>query len=374
MSHPSTATRARSGPAVRVMRREDLPEAATMFARIMRSTPPGSERALAAFFERALFDCPWADPSIPSLVAEDADGAIVGMIGTQTRRLRIPASGQELRLACLGFFAVDARARRGAVGVELARRAMDTGQDATVTDSASVVVESIAKRLGGRLVELKGVHWVRVYRPAEVAGGLAAMAARRLRNAGALHALAGAVDDATAPAAQSLLATAEVQTVAEPLTPALMIEYVDALVEDGGPRVAYDRSFLDWLFGELGRSAPRGEPVAELIRDAGGRVLGWYVYFRRPGGRSEVMQIAARARDLPSVLDHLLRDAQVHGSAALRGRLEPGLAPLVARRRCVLWYRGGTLAYARDPRIVRALEHRGMLSRLDNEWFSDALV
>jgi hypothetical protein len=58
----------------------------------------------------------------------------------------------------------------------------------------------------------------------------------------------------------------------------------------------------------------------------------------------------------------------------LRGRLEPGLTALVCRRRCMLWYRGGALAHARDPEVADALVHHGTMSRLDNEWFSDSLI
>jgi hypothetical protein len=46
----------------------------------------------------------------------------------------------------------------------------------------------------------------------------------------------------------------------------------------------------------------------------------------------------------------------------------------VCRRRCMLWYRGGALAHARDPEVADALVHHGTLSRLDNEWFSDSLI
>jgi hypothetical protein len=363
----------RGAPVVREMRREDLPEAAAMFAEVMRITPPGTEPELVAFFERALFDHPWADPEIPSYVAEAADGAIVGMVGVQTRRMRM--GDRDLRLACPGFFVVATRARGAALGTELARRVMSGPQDASFGDSASVVIERLfAPRFGGRGVELPGVHWVRPWRPSAVFDGLMPAASARVQAVGAGRLLGRGVDRVAERATRSFLEPPRVETLAERLTPELILEHRASLLEGPGPHVAYDEAWLGWLFGELGRSEARGEPVAHLIRDAGGRLLGWYVYFLRPGGRSEVMQIVARARDKGAVLDHLLRHAWEGGSAMLRGRLEPGLTGLVCRRKCMLWYRGGVLAHSSDPGLAEALVRHGTLSRLDNEWFSDSLV
>jgi hypothetical protein len=103
-------------------------------------------------------------------------------------------------------------------------------------------------------------------------------------------------------------------------------------------------------------------------------MLGWYVYLLRPGWRSEVLQVAAADRDLGAVLDHLLRHAHVHGSAAVRGRVEPGLISAVARRRCLLWHRGGALVHARDPELGSQVVERGMLTRLDSDWTGDTIV
>jgi predicted N-acetyltransferase YhbS len=361
----------RSAPVVREMRREDVPEAAAVFADTMRSTPPGTDAQLAAFFERTLFDCPWATPDIPSLVAEEPGGGIVGMMGTQTRRLRM--GERELRLSCLGFFAVHPSARGGAIALELMRKGVGGAQDADVTDSASVVVERLAiPRLGVRS-ELRCVHWVRAWRPAAVVEGFAPVAIERWRARPPVRLLGHGVDRGIGRACRSLLAPPPVDTVAVPLTPEHIVEHQPGIVGDQ-LHVAYDLPYLRWLFAELGRAPGRGQLIAHLISDPGGRVLGWYVYFLRERGRSEVMQVVARERDLGAVLDHLLRHAWEHGTAMLRGRVEPGRAALVARRRCMLWYRGGAIVRADEPEITEALQRQPALSRLDNEFFSDTLV
>jgi hypothetical protein len=214
---------------------------------------------------------------------------------------------------------------------------------------------------------------VRAWRPAAIAEGLAPLAPERLRARAPLRILGQGVDRGVGLACRSLLAPPSVRTIAVPLTPEHVVEHQPAIAGDR-LHIAYDLPYLRWLFGELGRAPARGEPVAHLVSDPGGRVLGWYVYFLRRTGRSEVMQIVARDRDLGAVLDHLLRHAWEHGAAMLRGRVEPGLAALVARRRCMLWYRGGALLRARAPEVARALEGHGAVSRLDNEFFVDVLV
>jgi hypothetical protein len=87
-----------------------------------------------------------------------------------------------------------------------------------------------------------------------------------------------------------------------------------------------------------------------------------------------VLQVAGRTRDLGAVVDHLFWHARVHGAGALRGRLEPGLVQEVARRRCLLWHRGGTLVHSRDRDLGRRVADDAMLTRLDTDWFADAFV
>jgi hypothetical protein len=163
--------------------------------------------------------------------------------------------------------------------------------------------------------------------------------------------------------------------VEEPLTPALMLASMPRVARRLDLRPAYDEEYLEWLFGELPRVKGRGELVATLVRNGRGRPMGWYVYYLRPGWRSEVLQIAATGeRDLGSVLDHLLAHAYAHGSAALRGRLEPGMLQALAGRRCFFWYRGGTLVHSRDPSLLAAIESNAFVTRLEGDPWLDRLV
>ena len=76
--------------------------------------------------------------------------------------------------------------------------------------------------------------------------------------------------------------------------------------------------------------------------------------------------MAARDRAIGAVVDHLLWHAHEHGAGALRGRLEPGLVQEVARRRCLLWHRGGTLVYSRDRDLAQRVADEAILTRLEH--------
>lgn len=356
---------------IRPVERADLNAVATLIRETLQARGPASEPSLAAFLRRTLIEQPWADPEIPSLVAE-LDGQIVGFVGAEVRRMRL--GDRAMRFAWAAHSVVTPAARARAVGFALTQRLLDGPQDATLGDSASPLVEQMWLRLGGRRLELKGIHWVRVFRPASV--GAHVVAPRRARARAGMKRVAGRLDDLTSPLARTAIAPRPATAAEEALTPHAMIDAMPRVGRRLGLRPAYDESFLDWLFGELPRVKDRGELVAQLVRDARRRPIGWYVYFLRPGWRSEVLQVAASGeRALSTVLDQLLAHAYAHGSAAVRGRLEPGMLCLVAQRRCLLWHRGAAVAHSREPGVLDAIERPdALVSRLDGDPWGDTLV
>ena len=368
--HP-THTRAPSRTLIRPVEPGDLDAVAKLVGETLRACEPGSEASLAEFLRRTLFEQPWADPEIPSLVA-DEDGDIVGFIGAEIRRVRL--GDRAMRFAWAAHSVVSPAARARAVGFALTQRLLDGPQDATLGDSASPLVEQMWLRLGARRLELKGIHWVRVFRPASVAARL--LDPRRARVRAGTRRLAGWLDDLTVAVGRAAIAPRPATAAEEELTPSAMLDAMPPLGRRLGLHPHYDEAFLTWLFDELPRAKDRGQLVARLVRDARGRPLGWYVYFLRRGWRSEVLQVAAGGeRALRTVFDQLLAHAYAHGSAAVRGRLEPGMLGVVAERRCLLWHRGATVAHSSDPDVLDTIERPdALVSRLDGDPWVDTLV
>jgi hypothetical protein len=358
---------------IRPLERADLREATALFELAMGSGAGRARPNLVEVFERTLFDNPWADPDLPSLVAIDGHGRIIGFIAAEVRRMRF---GEETVRAVWGqHLVVEPAARRFAVGAVLLNRLLEGPQDATLTDSASDVVRQMWGKLGGETLYLHGIHWVSVFRPWRVAARLAGARTRpRLRVA--LRKAAVALDGATeVAAARYLEPAAPTDDTAVPLTPAALLDVLPAVTKRLTLYPDYDEAFLEWLFEELVKDERRGRLVANLVNTRSGRPLGWYVYYLRPGWRSEVMQVAANERDAGRVLDHLLGHAYAHGSAALRGRLEPGLAEAILQRRCLLWHRGGALVHSRHSELLCAIHsNQSLVSRLEGEWWGDTFL
>src|ERR671914_2588227 len=120
------------GMSVRPLERADLPAVAALVRETFRTGPRDTEPALARFFGRTLIEQPWADATIPPLVAIDESGLAVGFVAAEVRRMRM--GNRTLRFAWAAHTAVAPAARERAVGLLLMRRLLEGPQDATLGD------------------------------------------------------------------------------------------------------------------------------------------------------------------------------------------------------------------------------------------------
>ena len=348
---------------IRPMTRDDLPQVASLYELVSRSGSRVAAPGLAEYFERTLLDSPWFDSDLPSLVYEK-DGDIVGFIGSHVRRMRL--DGRELRLGCCGQLVTEPQARNLAVGAFLLRAYMAGPQDITITDTASGVVRRMWESLGGVTLHLSCVSWLRLFRPLRYATGRVAkgpVSRSAVTVARPLTAALDAVTPGLRPRRQELRRAV--------LTPALLVASIPAITDGLRLHPDYDETYLAWLFAELAAVRARGDLVGRLVRDEGDGALGWYIYYLKPGGVSQVLQIAAKERDAGRVVDDLFRHAAQGGSVALQGRLEPHLREPLATRRCYLHStENRSLVAARDPAVIEAVAFGGaLLTRLDGEWW-----
>ena len=65
---------------------EDLDAVAGLYESVLRSGSDTPAPGLREFFQRVLATHPWVDEDIPSLVATDTKGHVVGFIGSHVRR------------------------------------------------------------------------------------------------------------------------------------------------------------------------------------------------------------------------------------------------------------------------------------------------
>jgi hypothetical protein len=352
---------------IRPLERNDLPQVAGLYESVSRSGSDLPPQGLAAYFERTLLDHPWVDSEIPSLVYLDDQGTVKGFIGSHVRRLLL--DGKPLRMACSGQLMSDPAVRNRAVGTLLLRRFFAGPQDLTMTDGATEATRRIWSGLGGSVGHLGSITWVRLFdwgAAGERALERFEMAAWRPVARPALWAVQAIANRVPMVS----MRVKEPPTRAEDLTPKLLLEHLPSVADHRSLKPAYDEEFLAWLFLEMAAVRSRGQLVKRLVRGREGRVLGWYVAYLQRRGLSQVMQIAARERDAPAVLDHLFHDAQRAGVAALTGQLEPSLFEALAQRsrRCFLHLSANFLVHSRNPEVLNPiLLGRAMLTRMDGE-------
>jgi hypothetical protein len=377
---------------IRPLDPDDIPDVADLFERVVRSGSRASPD-LVSYFERTCLGHPWVDPEIPSLVYLDGEGKIVGFLGSHVRRLRL--DGNEIRLACSGQLVVEPEARHGAAGALLTRRYLGGPQDLTITDGATGQIRRMWDRLGGETAGITSLAWTRVFRPWRFAARylVGVLEKRRVpadRRDGLVHPGTGPrwayllvralspvlslLDAITAAVAGRILRPRAPDAVtAEQLTPRAVIEQMRSLAQSLRLHPDYDEAFLTWLFDELASSTKRGRLVASLIRNRESGVLGWYVYYLKPGGISQVLQVALFDRDdAREVLDHLFHHASENRSTALRGRVEPRLVEPLSRRWCILRHSGEALVHSQRADVLAALASReAMLTMLEGEWWME---
>jgi len=357
---------------IRALERRDLGEVARLHAGAADADPiPARSERLAGLFERTLFDHPWADPEIPSLVYEESD-EILGFLGSNVRHMRF--DGRAIRMACSAHQLTHPRVRNKAIGALLMRRYLAGPQDLTITDGANETVRRMWEGSGGQTVHVSCLTFLRVLRPF-------GLATHRLLSRHRVPVAEGAV----APVARLLdLAASRLLdregasgSESEQLTASAMLEHLPEMAE--GLRLVpdYDVDYLTWLFAELDRvgdeqvfrdRVARGPLVAELVTQ-NRRVIGWYVSHVKPRGLCRVLQVAAQPRHAQAVLDRLAHRAEELGAAGVYGRLEPRLVgPLSERRILLRFSHGRLLAHARDDDIVDSiLRGEALLTRLDGE-------
>lgn len=346
--------------AIRPLERSDLDELAHTYVEVVLQGRKATPVRVAEYLERLIFDQPWFDEEIPSLVFEQPGRGIVGFIGSYPRRLRM--GDRAIRLACSGQLFAHPDVRHLGVGALLMRRYLKGPQDITVTDGANLEAKQLWVGLGGSVNALASSRWTKVLAPAAYG---AALAARRR------HKKPGEALRRATSAADSLFRRAKrVDTASRPLTPMEMVDGLASLAKDFPLRPDYSREELEWLFAELANTGQRGEFVAKSVIGADGEVLGWYLAFMKRGDISEVIQLAANAKNAGAVLDDLIIEADRRGAAAIQGRLEPHIYSEIWTRRCFVWRSEWALIDSRNAEVMAAtLSGKGLLTRLEGEWW-----
>ncbi len=343
---------------VRPMEREDLPRVSALFQKGLPPTRDGLE-AQSEWFAETLLDHPWADPEIPSLVCEAADGAMAGFLACAVRRARL--GGEPVRVAYTAHLVADPDLPTGFPAGLLMRRFAGGPQDVAMTDTASRRARELIEAAGGVCDDAASVSWFALFRglrgTVSLATGVEGMGPR-IRP---LARLLGRVPvRVRAPRAVPGVDV-------DDLTPAAAIEALPALDRGWDLVPDYDEGYLAWLL----RAAvdEPGEILARLVR-RGPRAIGWFVVRRRRGELARVLDVRAAPRELAPVVDCMFEEVRAGGALGLRGRLDPGMSAVLADRGCLYHVVHRVMTHTRRTDVRGVLDaRRAALSPLFGEWW-----
>ena len=359
---------------VRPLADDDLPGIADLYAHVYPERPAAWLDGLKPRLEQILLHHPWRDERLPSLVYEDSSGAIGGFLGVLPRPMWF--NGRRLIAAVSHSFLVAPGSRSSLAALQLARRFLEGSQDLSLAegnDSSRRLWEGF----GGSVLPLYSLCWMRPLRPGRYA--LSFLQRRGLRPVvGSLLRPLSAMLDGLAPLVlPKLFRPAVTSLAAESLRPADAAAGFAQLTRSRMLRPEYNAAAFVWLLETLRANRIRGELRHTAVADQSGALRGWYVYYLRPDGVAEALQLVAGAGEGGAVFDHLLHDARLAGASAVSGALDPAWLGILAGRSCLFHHDGHSwmLVHSRQPSVLQAFhEGRAFLSRLDGEWWISSLL
>ena len=334
-----------------------------------RNGPP--PLVVETYLEQLFFRSPWYDSAFPSLVYEDRRGGVVGFQGVVPRRMLL--CGISVQAAYGTSLVVHPQSRSTLAAFHLLKTFFARKQELSLTDTANYGSQQVWTSLGGTTAMSHGLHWSRPLRP--VRYGLCALSRF------AKGTLSAALTAAFVPLSRAVDAfVTRVPPCAFCPRPPLLaakVPDIDTLLgclscSSGLYSLypEYERDSLRWLLDFMGRMKAYGNLRQVALRNDAGLLVGWYIYYVRPGGIGEVVRIGAHHSAIGPVLDHLFHDASTHGAIALHGRLETQLAQPLSEKYCFFYQASSRiLVHSRRADLLRLIQSNdSLLTRLDGEW------
>ncbi len=327
---------------IRALTVDDIPQLAVLYQQTFGGGAQFPLEPLERYFHEVFFGNPWSDRTLPSLVYEIDQRAIVGFLGVIPRRFNL--NGRSIKVAVSAQFMVDKSRRSLLAAPQLLQRYFAGSQELSFTDGANDSSRRTWKALGGLEVPVYSLCWTRHLQTPPDGRGSSGEGSSTERQ--------------------------EADLTEEELDIPTMLHSLPRVAGTALLRAEYDERLLQWLLRLAQQKRKHGALRKRVLRKTG-YVEGWYVYYLNIGGTSQVLQLMAAPRAFPAVLTHLFESARREGSAAVAGRLEPQHLHDLSRAGCQFSAGSAVLAQAADSRLLEPIyTGDAALSRLDGEWWN----
>lgn len=350
---------------------EDIPEVAELWWKFLRHGKGPAPPRLLTYFRELYFENPFVDSAIPPLVYELKGGRVAGFLGVMRRKMRF--RGQPIRVAFGGHFVVHPEERSPLVALGLLQTYMAGKQDLSQTDSANDLSRNLLERLCFRTIVPLSIHWARPLQPFHYALHGMVSAARPALSAGikiAASPICSAMDSMAARISFNPFRQTQSLLHGEELDVETLVQCLKEFRGDCSLWSDYDCSSLKWLLAFMERMHPRADLRKVTLRDEDQKIVGCYLYYLKPSGIGQVVQVGGQRKLMKDILDHLFFDAWSRGAIALHGVVPTQLMADFSDKNCFFTCRGGwTVAHSRNPELLQSLERGDVcVSRLDGEW------
>lgn len=358
---------------VRPLEERDLPAVVGLYERVLGKCDAAGRDRLRGRLSRIFVEHPWHDARMPSFVFEEAHNGIVGCLGVLPRPMHF--NGRSIAAAICHSFIVEPYCRSSLAAMHLAREFLAGPQELALAEGNDVS-RRLWEGVGGMTSLVHSLAWTRMLKPARYA--LAFLRRRGMSaTAGALLQPWCRLADAVVPLfVRHPFRAPPPATAGNDADPAGLLEALTELARARRLRPAYSADAFAWLLDTVSEVAGRGGLRKALVEEQGA-VVGAYIYYLKPDGVAEVVQIACIDGAADAVLDRLFHDAAKAGAVAVSGQMDPALFRPLAERHCIFHHNGSSwmLLHARDPAILETINGgQAFLTRMEGEWWISSFL
>jgi hypothetical protein len=325
---------------VRHLHARDVPRIAQLQKSVFNGDKSPPSKQLVQYIHDVYMDYPLsANKDLQSLVFEH-DGSVVGFIGVTPHSWKW--QGRDVIAVTSSQYMVDPEFRSPVAAIELLKTLLAGPQEFTIADGANEVSLRLWTRLGGRVSHLYNLFWEKRFEQ----------------------------EADTATDSNELV----------PLTPEMMAEHGESVLDRFDPRPLYRADEIGWVIRHSSAKRRFGPLRMMAVRDSqSGSVQGWFCYYSKPGDRARVMQVAATPMTASVVVGRMFKDMAAQGASGASGRVEPFLIETLSRYGAT--YNRGfdghghyALIHSKNVPLLNALlTGEGFMSRFEGEgWYNFA--
>lgn len=352
---------------VRPFTPDDVPRVIDLLYALFPRTASDSFELKKTLLEEMSFHDPMRGSQSPPLVYEEPDGRISGFLGVSCRQMEF--QGEEVEVAISQNFMVSPERRGSLVGVKLLKAFFNEGQDLSIADAATKVSREIWTTMGGEVAPAYSLHWKRPLKPFRWILHYARKHSRIDAPFVMLKPIAWLGDSLAGSVSRSPFRFHKPELPLVHLSLSELVEAIESLSRSWSLRPVYTLESLEWLLTLVSRPPRFGNLVIRGIEDEDGELGGWFIYYRNPGGVSEVLQLTTRETLRETILQHLFYDANKHGILESSGRVEPQFMQNLSGNKCYIQAgRMWMLVHSEYDEITSAIQ-RGdsFISRLEGD-------